>query len=101
MTELKLFESPEFGQVRTVTVEDKPYFVASDVAKALGYVNTRDAISKHCRWVAKCDIPHPQNPDKTIEVNVIPEGDIYRLVSNSELSHAKLLNFFHSFMAEL
>ena len=89
MNQLKIFENQEFGNIRTVLIEDKPYFVAGDVAKALGYANTRDAISKHCRWVAKCDIPHPQSRTKTIEVNAIPEGDIYRLIAHSELPTAE------------
>lgn len=37
----------------------------------------------------KHDVPHPQSKDKKIEVNVIPEGDIYRLVSHSELPSAE------------
>ena len=89
MSNLKIFDNQEFGQVRTLTIDDKPYFVAVDIAKALGYKNTNDAISKHCRWVAKHDIPHPQNKDKTLEVNVIPEGDMYRLITNSELPTAE------------
>ncbi len=62
--------------------------MASDVAKALGYTNTSKAINDHCRWVTKRYIPHPQNPEKSLEVNVIPEGDIYRLVSGLELPAA-------------
>ncbi len=89
MNELKIFENTEFGQVRTVEVDGKIYFVASDVAKALGYANPSKAINDHCRWVTKRYIPHPQSKDKTIEVNTIPEGDIYRLVSNSELPSAE------------
>ncbi|MGE4213810.1 MAG: phage antirepressor [Anaerotignaceae bacterium] len=89
MNELKLFESPEFGQVRTVTIEDKPYFVAKDVATALGYADTTRAIKQHCRWVVKHHIPHPQSQTKTLEVNVIPEGDIYRLVTHSGLPDAE------------
>ncbi len=89
MNEIKIFENKEFGKVRTTEVEGKVYFVASDTAKALGYKNVNDAILRHCRWVVKRDIPHPQSRDKTIEVNVIPEGDIYRLVSNSELPSAE------------
>jgi very-short-patch-repair endonuclease len=46
--ELKIFTNEEFGQVRTVIVDEKPYFCASDVAKSLGYSNTRDAVSRHC-----------------------------------------------------
>jgi phage antirepressor YoqD-like protein len=59
-----------------------------DVTNALGYSNSRKAISDHCRWVTKCYIPHPQSPGKSLEVNAIPEGDLYRLISNSELPSA-------------
>lgn len=87
--QLQIFNNEQFGQVRMVEIENKPYFVATDIAKALGYVNPRDAIKKHCRWVAKCDVPHPQSENKTLEVNVIPEGDMYRLITNSELPSAE------------
>lgn len=89
MNELKIFENKEFGKIRTVIIEDKPYFVASDVAKALGYARPNDAINQHCRWAVKHRIPHPQSNTKTLEVNIIPEGDIYRLVSHSELPSAE------------
>ncbi len=89
MNELKIFENTEFGQVRTVEVAGKIYFVASDIAKSLGYSNVSDAISRHCKGVVKHDIPHPQSADKSIEMNVIPEGDIYRLVVKSELPSAE------------
>ena len=48
MNNLTLFESPEFGKVRTVQVEGKPYFVAKDVAVALGYADATNAIKQHC-----------------------------------------------------
>lgn len=89
MNELMVFEKKEFGKIRTVEIENKVYFVASDVAKALGYSNDRDAISRHCRWVVKHDIPHPQSKSKTLRVNVIPQGDIMRLAANSELPGAE------------
>ena len=89
MNDLKIFNNAEFGQIRTVESEDKIYFVASDIAKALGYENTSKAIADHCRWVTKRYIPHPQNPDKKIEVNVIPEGDMYRLITHSKLESAE------------
>ena len=50
---MKIFENAEFGQIRMVMIDEKPYVCASDVAKALGYSNTRDAISRHCRGVVK------------------------------------------------
>ena len=57
--ELQIFSKEEFGDIRTLFINDKPYFVASDIAKALGYINDRDAINRHCMWVVKHDIPHP------------------------------------------
>lgn len=89
MNNLKIFNNVKFGQIRTVESEDKIYFVATDIAKALGYENTSKAISDHCRWVTKRYIPHPQNQEKELEVNVIPEGDMYRLISHSKLESAE------------
>lgn len=83
------FTNGEFGKIRTVTIDGRPYFVANDVAKSLGYKDVINAIKQHCRWVVKHDIPHPQSKTKTIEVNVIPEGDIYRLVASSQLPNAE------------
>ena len=74
MNGLMIFHNKEFGQVRTVEVEGKIYFVASDVARDLGYARPADAVSQHCRYTVKHSIPHPQNPDKQIEVNIIRKG---------------------------
>lgn len=89
MNDLKIFNNAEFGQIRTVEVEGKIYFVASDVARALGYARPADAVTQHCRYTVKHSIPHPQNPEKQIEVNVIPEGDMYRLITHSKLESAE------------
>lgn len=89
MNELQIFENAEFGKIRTAEIDGKPYFVASDVAKALGYKDTINAIKQHCRWVVKHNIPHPQSKTKIMEVNVIPEGDLYRLIGHSELHNAQ------------
>lgn len=89
MKELMIFENAEFGQIRTVEIDGKPYFVANDIAKSLGYVRPADAISQHCRYTVKHRIPHPQSKTKTLEVNVIPEGDMYRLITHSELPSAE------------
>ena len=51
----------EFGEIRGVEIEGKPYVVASDVARALGYKNIGDVISRHCRYTVFHGIPHPQN----------------------------------------
>lgn len=52
MNELEVFSNNEFGEVRTVMIDGKPYFVATDIAKALGYKRPSDAISAHCRYTA-------------------------------------------------
>lgn len=44
MNELTVFNNPEFGQVRTVLIDSEPWFVGRDVAEALGYGNTRQAL---------------------------------------------------------
>lgn len=75
--------------MKVVEINSKPYFVANDIAKSLGYKDTTNAVKQHCRWVVKHHIPHPQSKTKTIEVNVIPEGDMYRLITNSELEGAE------------
>ncbi|HEB5000121.1 TPA: hypothetical protein R0E49_000631 [Clostridioides difficile] len=89
MNNLQIFKSEDFGQIRTVEIGRKLYFVATDIAKSLGYKDTTNAIKQHCKWVVKHHIPHPQSKTKTLEVNIIPEGDMYRLVSNSELQNAE------------
>lgn len=48
MNGLKIFENPEFGTVRTVVIDDEPWFVGNDVAKALGYAKPYDAIKNKC-----------------------------------------------------
>ena len=89
MNELQILNNAEFGELRTIEENGKLLFCGSDVASALGYVNARDAVTKHCRCVAKRDVPHPQSPDKQIEMSFIPEGDVYRLICHSKLDSAE------------
>lgn len=85
MNELTIFENSEFGSIRTVDIDRKPYFVASDVARALGYAIPHKAVQTHCKGVLKWNIPtNSGNQD----VLTIPEGDIYRLVIKSQLPSA-------------
>ena len=81
-----IFENSEFGTVRTVEYEGKTYFVANDIAKALGYVETAKAIRTHCKGVSEMDIPSNGGIQK---MKIIPEGDIYRLVIKSQLPSAE------------
>lgn len=82
MEQLQIFNNAEFGEIRTVEIDNKPYFMASDVAKALGYSKPNNAINDHCRATLKHSIPIS---GKMQEVNFIPEGDIYRLVFDEVL----------------
>ena len=54
---LMTFTNEEFGNVRTTIINGKPYFCASDVAKALGYKRPNDAVSQHCRATVKHSTP--------------------------------------------
>ena len=89
MNKLQIFNNPEFGEVRTVEIESKVYFAGSDVARALGYDQPHKAVERHCRYGMKHTVPHPQSADKTIEMNFIPEGDVYRLATHSKLPGAE------------
>lgn len=82
------FTSDGLGRIRAIDEDGKVLFVASDIAKALGYARPADAVSAHCRYTAKRSIPHPQG-NGTLEVNVIPEGDMYRLITHSKLPKAQ------------
>ena len=60
MTELQIFENPAFGEVRTIEEDGKVLFCGKDIAAALGYSNTQDALSRHCKGVVKHDPPFLQ-----------------------------------------
>ena len=85
---IQIFNNEEFGEVRTLNEDGKIYFVASDIAKRLGYMKPANAISAHCRYTLKRSIPHPQGKG-TLDVNVIPESDVYRLITHSKLPAAE------------
>lgn len=88
-TMVTVFESKDFGKVRTADIDSKIYFCGSDVAKALGYARPNDSISAHCRYTVKHSIPHPQSKNKEIEMLFISEGDVYRLIAHSKLPSAE------------
>lgn len=83
--EIQIFQNKQFGQIRTIDENGKVLFCAKDVAEALGYSNTRDAINRHCRGVVKRDAPTSSGNQS---MSFIPEGDIYRLAASSELPGA-------------
>ena len=86
MDEIQIFSSDEFGEVRTIEIESKPYFVANDVARALGYASPKDAVARHCKGAL--NHRYLTNGGEQ-EIKVIPEGDIYRLIIRSNLPSAE------------
>lgn len=86
MTDLQIFNSPEFGEIRTLEEDGKILFCAADIAKALGYTNPNKAVNDHCRAITKRSTPIS---GKMQEINFIPEGDVYRLITHSKLSAAE------------
>lgn len=86
MQELKIFESTEFGEVRTVELDGKPYFAGTDVARALGYAIPSKAVNTHCKGVSKMEAPTTGGVQSLL---FIPEGDVYRLIVSSKLPSAE------------
>lgn len=86
MNSLQIFNSEEFGEIRTIEIDGKPYFVGTDVAKALGYSNPRKAILDHCKGVTKRDTPTSSGVQSMSYIN---EGDLYRLIMKSKLPSAE------------
>ena len=89
MNEVQIFKNNQFGEIRTIEEGGKIFFCGADVARALGYTNSSKALTDHCRCITKRYIPHPQAPDKEIEMSFIPEGDVYRLITHSKLPTAE------------
>ncbi|MHB9901413.1 BRO-N domain-containing protein [Clostridium botulinum] len=87
MNNLQIFKNQEFGMVKMTEINNKPYAVANDVLKALGYAegSWRTTLSRKCKGVTKCNGLKVNG----VEVNLIPEGDIYRLITGSHLPSAE------------
>jgi anti-repressor protein len=86
LNEIQIFNNTEFGEIRTVEINDKPYFVANDIAKALGYKRVADAVTAHCKGSVKHRYLTEGGEQ---EIKVIPEGDVYRLIARSKLPQAE------------
>lgn len=84
--ELILFKF-ENKKVRVVEIDGEPWWVAKDVAKSLGYKAPSDAVKNHCKGVAKrCPLATKGGSQ---EVRLISEGDLWRLIVNSNIPEAE------------
>ena len=89
MEEIRIFNNPDFGDVRTVMIDGEPWFVGKDVANALGYSRERDAISNH---VDKDDaVKHgvTDSMGREQQTTIINESGLYSLIFGSKLDSAK------------
>lgn len=88
MNELKIFQNSEFGTIRTLSINNEPWFIGKDVASILGYSNTRKALNDHVddedKGVTKCDTLGGAQ-----EMTIINESGLYSLILSSKLPKAK------------
>lgn len=87
--EITVFSNTEFGSVRTLVINDEPYFVGKDVALILGYAKPRNAITAHVDEEDKKDAPIQGDLGGTQEMTVINESGLYSLILSSKLPKAK------------
>jgi len=95
--EIQVFKNTEFGELKIIEVNGKPYFPATKCAEVLGYSNPQKAIRDHCKGVNESfsrDVQTGIRADgtpaiQTVKVKYIPEGDLYRLIIRSKLPNAE------------
>lgn len=92
MNELMTFKNEQFGEIRSLEIDNEPWFVGKDIATALGYVNTKDAIIKH---VEEEDRNILRSQNATLEnvpnrgLTIVNESGVYALIFGSKLPEAK------------
>ncbi len=92
MKDIQVFNNPEFGEVRTVNIDGDPWLVGKDVAAALGYSNTKDALASHVDAEDKSILQRSENATFEIPtrgLTIINESGLYSLVLSSKLPTAK------------
>lgn len=89
MNELMMFQNPEFGTVRTVEVNGEPWLVGKDVAQALGYKDTVNALKSHVDEEDKKGGWQITTPSGEQQMTIINESGLYSLVLSSKLPTAK------------
>ena len=89
MANLQIFAFEGTDEIRTLLINDEPYFVGKDVAKVLGYKNTRDALYKHIDDEDKDGVAIRDAIGREQNVTVINESGLYSLILKSKLPSAK------------
>lgn len=89
MNELKIFNNKEFGKIRTVTIDNEPWFVGKDVASSLGYERATKAIQDHVDSEDKDEVPIQDSIGRMQKTPIISESGLYALIFGSKLKSAK------------
>ena len=92
--QVQVFANPEFGKIRSVLIDGEPWLVGKDVAKALGYKDTVNALKSHVDTEDKRGGWQITTPSGTQTMTIINESGLYSLVLSSKLPDAKKLNLF-------
>ena len=85
MNELQIFNHLDFGQIRTVTINDEAWFVGKDVAQVLGYVKPQNAIANHTDNEDRKVAPIQGTPGGIQDMLIINESGLYSLILSSKL----------------
>ena len=89
--QIMTFTNDQFGSIRMMMLDDQPWFVASDVCKALGLAQTTRVMSRLDEDEGGLlKVTHPQNHEKMIEVNAVNEPGLYHLILCSSKPGAKV-----------
>lgn len=88
MNELKLFNNPDFGEIRALELDGQPWFVGKEIAQALGYKDTVNALKSHVDAEDKRGW-QITTPGGIQEMTIINESGLYSLVLSSKLPGAK------------
>lgn len=88
MNDLRIFQNAEFGQIRTVELNGEPWFVGKDIAGALGYKDTSDALKKHVISEDKLTRRFADSGQNR-EMYIINESGLYALIFGSKLVSAQ------------
>ena len=89
MNELQIFNSEEFGEIRTVTIDGEPWFVGKDVAEALKYNEPHKAVQRHVEEDDRMKHPVTDSSGRVQDTWLISESGLYALIFGSKLDSAK------------
>ncbi|MEE0041696.1 phage antirepressor [Catenibacterium sp.] len=89
MNELQVFKNQEFGQVRTLTLNDEPWFVGKDVAEALEYNEPNKAITRHVFKDDRTKHPITDSTNRKQDTWIVNESGLYSLIFGSKLESAQ------------